>query len=109
VVILLPTQNDIAPLFEDRVIKMSYVNIGQNCSKRGIAVVLYDSRKEDESIRKPLSVIMKSEVSPANADNIGSLAKIKSVDYLCSGTYNVKKDLPLIIATSPFFITDTLI
>ena len=62
-------------LFEDRVMKMSYVNIGKNCSVGGMAVVLYDSKMEDESILEPLSVLMKSEVLPANACFVGSPAK----------------------------------
>ena len=53
-------------LFEDRVMKMSYVDIGNGCSVGGMAVVLYDSKMEDKSILQPLSVLMKSETLPAN-------------------------------------------
>ena len=62
-------------LFEDRVMKMSYVNIGENCSVGGMAVVLYDSKMEADSILEPLSVLMKSEVLPSDTCFIGSPAK----------------------------------
>lgn len=62
-------------LFEDRVMKMSYVNIGENCSVGGMAVVLYDSKMEADSILEPLSVLMKSEILPSDTCFIGSPAK----------------------------------
>jgi non-ribosomal peptide synthetase-like protein len=58
-------------LFEDRVMKMSYVDIGEGCSVGGMAVVLYDSKMEDHSILQPLSVLMKSETLPANGVFVG--------------------------------------
>jgi non-ribosomal peptide synthetase-like protein len=48
-------------LFEDRVMKMSYVNIGKECSIGGMSVVLYDSKMEDGSKLDNLSVLMKGE------------------------------------------------
>ncbi len=62
-------------LFEDRVMKMSYVDVGKNCSVGGMSVVLYDSRMEDDSILMPLSVLMKSETLPANDIFIGAPAQ----------------------------------
>lgn len=62
-------------LFEDRVMKMSYVDIGKNCSVGGMAVVLYDSKMEDNSVLEPLSVLMKSETLPANTSFVGAPAK----------------------------------
>jgi len=62
-------------LFEDRVMKMSYVNIGKRCSVGGMAVVLYDSKMEDSSSLEPLSVLMKSETLPANTRFVGAPAK----------------------------------
>ena len=62
-------------LFEDRVMKMSYVNIGKQCSVGGMAVVLYDSVMEDGSTLEPLSVLMKSETLPANTSFVGAPAK----------------------------------
>jgi non-ribosomal peptide synthetase-like protein len=53
-------------LFEDRVMKMSYVDIDNDCSVGGMSVVLYDSKMEEKSILEPLSVLMKSETLPAN-------------------------------------------
>ena len=61
-------------LFEDRVMKMSYVNIGRQCSIGGMSVVLYDSVMEDGSILQPLSVLMKSETLPAGTVFIGAPA-----------------------------------
>jgi len=62
-------------LFEDRVMKMSYVTIGKQCSVGGMAVVLYDSNMEDGSSLEPLSVLMKSETLPANTCFVGAPAK----------------------------------
>jgi len=62
-------------LFEDRVMKMSDVNIGKGCSVGGMAVVLYDSVMENRSVLEPLSVLMKSETLPANTVFRGSPAK----------------------------------
>ena len=62
-------------LFEDRVMKMSYVDIGKNCSVGGMAVVLYDSKMENNSVLEPLSVLMKSETLPANTSFVGAPAK----------------------------------
>ncbi len=61
-------------LFEDRVMKMSYVDIGKECSVGGMAVVLYDSKMENSSILEPLSVLMKSETLPANTCFVGAPA-----------------------------------
>jgi non-ribosomal peptide synthetase-like protein len=62
-------------LFEDRVMKMSNVNIGKGCSVGGMSVVLYDSVMEDKSILEPLSVLMKSETLPAGTVFRGAPAK----------------------------------
>ena len=62
-------------LFEDRVMKMSFVDIGKNCSVGGMAVVLYDSKMEDRSSLEPLSVLMKSETLPADNVFIGAPAQ----------------------------------
>ena len=63
-------------LFEDRVMKMSFVDIGKECSVGGMAVVLYDSKMEDRSVLEPLSVLMKSETLPANTCFVGAPAKM---------------------------------
>lgn len=62
-------------LFEDRVMKMSYVNIGKECSIGGMAVVLYDSEMGDGSRLGNLSVLMKGESLPAEATVIGAPAR----------------------------------
>ena len=62
-------------LFEDRVMKMSYIDIGKACSVGGMSVVLYDSKMEDGSVLEPLSVLMKSETLPANTIFIGAPAQ----------------------------------
>jgi len=65
-------------LFEDRVMKMSYVDIGKECSVGGMSVVLYDSKMENRSVLEPLSVLMKSETLPSNTVFIGAPAKISN-------------------------------
>ncbi|MEI7677746.1 MAG: Pls/PosA family non-ribosomal peptide synthetase, partial [Bacteroidales bacterium] len=61
-------------LFEDRVMKMSYVDIGDDCTVGGMAVVLYDSKMENRSRLEPLSVLMKSETLPENTVFVGAPA-----------------------------------
>lgn len=63
-------------LFEDRVMKMSYINIGDHCSIGGMSVVLYDSVMEDNSQLESLSVLMKNETLPADKVFMGIPAKI---------------------------------
>lgn len=48
-------------LFEDRVMKSSYLKIGSGCSVGNMAVVLYDSEMQDGSVLGPLSLLMKGE------------------------------------------------
>ena len=62
-------------LFEDRVMKMSNINIGKECSVGGRSVVLYDSVMEDRSVLESLSVLMKSETLPADTVFRGAPAK----------------------------------
>lgn len=63
-------------LFEDRVMKMSHVTVGDGCSIGGMSVVLYDSVMENNSVLEPLSVLMKNETLPANKDFVGIPAKV---------------------------------
>ncbi|MDP4207808.1 MAG: amino acid adenylation domain-containing protein [Bacteroidota bacterium] len=51
-------------LFEDRVMKMSHVNIGNNCTIGSLSVILYDTRMQDDSYLQGLSLIMKGESLP---------------------------------------------
>jgi non-ribosomal peptide synthetase-like protein len=62
-------------LFEDRVMKMSYVDIGKECSVGGMSVVLYDSKMEDGSKLDNLSVLMKGETLSKMATFVGVPAK----------------------------------
>jgi non-ribosomal peptide synthetase-like protein len=52
-------------LFEDRVMKMSTVVIGEDCSVGSVALVLYDTAMERGSSLGSLSLQMKGEVLPA--------------------------------------------
>lgn len=54
-------------LFEDRVMKSSYLKIGDNCSVGNMAVVLYDTAMKDRAVLGPLSLLMKGEIMPANS------------------------------------------
>lgn len=62
-------------LFEDRVMKMSNVVIGENCNVGGMAVVLYDSHMENGSSLEPLSILMKGESLPAETTFVGAPSK----------------------------------
>jgi non-ribosomal peptide synthetase-like protein len=52
-------------LFEDRVMKMSRVQIGPRCSVGANSLVLYDTSMEPGAALGPLSLLMKGEVLPA--------------------------------------------
>jgi non-ribosomal peptide synthetase-like protein len=52
-------------LFEDRVMKSSYLRIDDGCSVGNMAVVLYDGRMERGAVLGPLSLLMKGEIVPA--------------------------------------------
>jgi non-ribosomal peptide synthetase-like protein len=63
-------------LFEDRVMKMSYVEIGPRCSVGANSLVLYDSRMEPGSKLGPLSLLMKGEVLLTGTAWAGSPARV---------------------------------
>lgn len=52
-------------LFEDRVMKISTVDIGPRCAVGAGSLVLYDTRMEEGSSLGDLSLLMKGEVLPA--------------------------------------------
>lgn len=54
-------------LFEDRIMKSSYLSIGDRCSVGNMAVILYDTRMEQDAVLGPLSLLMKGEVMPATS------------------------------------------
>jgi non-ribosomal peptide synthetase-like protein len=62
-------------LFEDRVMKMSTIDIGPRCSLGAGSVVLYDSRLEEAAVLGDLSLVMKGESLPANTCWEGSPAR----------------------------------
>ena len=51
-------------LFEDRVMKMSTVDVGDRCTIGGLSLVLYDTRMESDSNLNSLSLLMKGETLP---------------------------------------------
>jgi len=62
-------------LFEDRVMKMSHVEIGPGCSVGANSLVLYDTRMEPGAQLGPLSLLMKSETLPAGTSWAGVPAR----------------------------------
>ncbi len=62
-------------LFEDRVMKMSTVQIGPRCDVGSQAVVLYDTEMREGSSLDSLSLLMKGEVLPAGTRWQGSPAR----------------------------------
>lgn len=63
-------------LFEDRVMKMSTVEIGRGSTVGIDAVVLYDTRIEEGASLGDLSLLMKGEVLPAGSTWEGSPARL---------------------------------
>jgi non-ribosomal peptide synthetase-like protein len=62
-------------LFEDRVMKMSKVEIGKWCSVGASSLVLYDTRMEPGATLGPLSLLMKGEVLPSETSWTGIPAR----------------------------------
>lgn len=54
-------------LFEDRIMKSSYLTIEPGCSVGNMSVVLYDSRMGEGAALGPMSLLMKGEVMPARS------------------------------------------
>jgi non-ribosomal peptide synthetase-like protein len=65
-------------LFEDRVMKMDFVDIGAHCSVGANSLVLYDTRMEKGSELGPLSLLMKGEVLPEGTSWSGIPARARS-------------------------------
>ena len=55
-------------LFEDRVMKMSVVSVGDSASIGARSIVLYDSSMEKGTTLQALSLVMKGERIPANTE-----------------------------------------
>jgi non-ribosomal peptide synthetase-like protein len=53
-------------LFEDRIMKSSYIDIGNNCDIGNLAIVLYDTNIQDNTRILPKSLLMKGESLKAN-------------------------------------------
>ncbi len=70
-------------LFEDRVMKMSHVRLGDGCSVGAFGLILYDTRLADDVVVAPLSLVLKGETLPARDGRwVGSPALAMSADYL---------------------------
>ncbi len=54
-------------LFEDRIMKSSYLTIENEGSVANMSVVLYDTRMEHGAVLGPLSLLMKGEIMPAGS------------------------------------------
>lgn len=67
-------------LFEDRVMKMSTVSIGNGCSVGTGSVVLYDAKMEHHSTLSDLSLLMKGETLPASTRWEGTPARRAAAD-----------------------------
>jgi non-ribosomal peptide synthetase-like protein len=58
-------------LFEDRIMKISAVTLGDHCTVGNMAVVLYDTEMQPGSTIGPLSLLMKGETLPARTRWVG--------------------------------------
>jgi non-ribosomal peptide synthetase-like protein len=71
-------------LFEDRVMKMSYLRIGKRCVVGNEAVVLYDTVMEEGSKLGSLSLLMKGETLPSWTSWEGNPAKLGTIQPMQS-------------------------
>ena len=62
-------------LFEDRIMKMSHVRIGDDCAVGESSIVLYDTVMEPGSSLGALSLMMKGETLPQNTHWVGAPAQ----------------------------------
>jgi non-ribosomal peptide synthetase-like protein len=62
-------------LFEDRVMKMDHLKVGNRCTIGSMSVILYGSEMEDDSSLDSLSLVMKGEVIPTHTRWAGSTAR----------------------------------
>lgn len=62
-------------LFEDRVMKISTIDIGPRCTVGALAITLYDSRMEADTSLDDLSMLMKGETLPTGTAWRGSPAR----------------------------------
>jgi non-ribosomal peptide synthetase-like protein len=58
-------------LFEDRIMKSSYLKIGDDCSVGNMSVVLYDSEMQLGASIDSLSLLMKGETLPPHTKWVG--------------------------------------
>ena len=63
-------------LFEDRIMKSSYLKIGNDCNVGNVSVVLYDTEMQAGSTVGPLSLLMKGEVLPERSRWIGNPTRL---------------------------------
>jgi len=68
-------------LYEDRVMKVGRVNLGQGITVGGSATVLYDTHVGDFARIGPLTIIMKGESIPAHSSWQGAPAQTVSTGY----------------------------
>ncbi len=69
-------------LFEDRVLKMSKVEIGARCQVGAGSLVLYDTQMEDAASLGDLSLLMKGETLPAGTRWEGIPARAVTAEAL---------------------------
>lgn len=67
-------------LFEDRIMKIGKVTIGNQVTVRSRSTILYDTRVQDNVVLAPMTLVMKGETIPANSTWSGSPAKIIKSD-----------------------------
>ncbi|MDP4197467.1 MAG: hypothetical protein Q8940_20645 [Bacteroidota bacterium] len=93
-------------LFEDRVMKMSYLRIGKRCTVGSEAVVLYNTVMEEDSKLGSLSLLMKGETLPAWTSWEGNPAKlnksklIRQENTLLKATEYVRDHAPNLVTTT---------
>jgi non-ribosomal peptide synthetase-like protein len=73
-------------LFEDRVMKMSNIDIGSRCRVGAGSLVLYDSTMRERASLGELSLLMKGEVLPAHTCWHGIPARVRKIERSRIGT-----------------------
>ena len=68
-------------LFEDRIMKSSYLKIGDECTVGNMSVILYDTEMKPRSSIDSMSLLMKGETLPPDSRWIGIPTRLVKGPY----------------------------
>lgn len=76
-------------LFEDRIMKIGHVHIGNGVCVRSRSTILYDTKINDNVVLEPMTLVMKGEEIPANSTWSGSPAIVVKTQEQTNSNHEV--------------------